>query len=200
MARKRRNSTALENMQNDGGYSKKAYEVLDFTYYDTIKLVSTVLTHNFFTVPLGAAGKTLADTNLVTARVLPQGQNLKVHNLKMFYIAKEVRVETELLAIYQVLKNTTISIEIPGKENLGQWPISEIFGVASLIQVTPAVAGDYCSQIQPSYKAIFPLNYAIKIGAVQTFSVKLQHHVAPAAGLDGDSIMLGFNGRLKRMS
>lgn len=191
---------ALQQLQDDSAYSKRAMEILDWTYYDTFKLVSTVLTHRLFTVPLGQAGKTLADTNLPNASQLPQGQNLKIHALKIFYFGSEARIESELQNIYEVLRNSTFRFLVPGKDTLGTWPLSEVMGTPYLVQLTPSVAGDNIPMILPTFKGVYPLNFPLKIGAVQTFEVEIQHHVAPDAALDNDQIRVGLNGRLRRMS
>lgn len=190
----------LQKLQDDSAYSKRAMEILDWTYYDTLKMLSTVLTHNLFAIPLGQAGKTLADTNLPNASQLPQGQNLKVHAIKIFYFGSEPRSESQLNNIYLMLKNTTFNFVVPGKDTLGQWPLSEILGTSFQLQLTPSVAGDNIPMIQPSFKGVYPLNFPIKIGAVQSFKVEIQHHVAPSADLNDDEIRIGLNGRLRRMS
>ncbi len=191
---------ALQRLQDDSAYSKRAMEVLDWTYYDTFKLLSTTLTHRLFTVPLGQAGKTLADTNLPNASQLPQGQNLKVHALKLFYMATAERDEDTLQNIYDVLRNTTFRFLVPGKDTLGTWPLAEVMGTPFLVKMLPSVAGDNVPMISPSFKGVYPLNFPLKIGAVQTFEVEIQHHVAPAAALNDDEIRVGLNGRLRRMS
>ena len=193
-------SGALQLLQNMGGYSNKAAEFLDWTYWDSFKLLSTTLAHNLFTTPLGAGGKNLSDTNWLNASQLPQGQAMDVKNLKVFYIASEVRSEVELETLYQVLQDTTFNIAIPGKDSMGQWTFMELMGAATLIQLTPSVASDNITQIQPRYHGIFPLNNKFSIGGVQTIKVEVVHHVAPAAGLDGDKIVFGLNGNLVRMA
>lgn len=191
---------ALRKLADDSAYSKTAAEVLDWTYYDTIKLVSTTLVHRFFINPLGSGGKTLADTNLTLAGILPQGQNMKVKAIKLFLTGADAHTETDLLNIFIMLKNTTIEFVIPGKDSMGTWTLQEMFGISTAVQLTPSVAGDNIPMPQARYTSIFPLNKAIKIGATQAFEIRLTHHVAPNSGLDNDTLMVGLNGRLVRMS
>jgi hypothetical protein len=193
-------SGALQLLQNMSGYSGKAAEFLDWTYWDSFKMLSTVLTHDLFTIPLGQAGKNLSDTNWLNASQLPQGQAMDVKNLKIFYIASEVRTEAELEEIYQTFQDTTFNIKIPGKDSMGQWTMMELMGTATLIQVTPSVAGDNITQIQPRYHGIFPLNNKFSIGGVQTIKVEVINHVASPASLDDDKVFFGLNGNLVRMS
>lgn len=192
---------ALEALQNDSAYSKRAMEVLDWTYYDTFKLETGILTHRLFTIPLGQAGKTLADTNLPTASQLPQGQNLKVHAIKMFYMGTAAATpEVDLQHIYDVFRNTTLNFKVPGKDSLGLWTLVEIMGNPFQVQMTPAVAGDNIPMVAATFKGVYPLNFPLKIGAVQAFEVEITHHVAPNTAIDDDTIRIGLNGRLRRMS
>ncbi len=191
---------ALQKLQDASAYSKTAAEVLDFSYYDTISLLSTTLTHRYFVVPLGQAGKTLADTNMVLAGLLPQGQNMTVKAIKMFYVTDTAFATADIQLFYDLIKNTTLEFIVPGKENLGQWNLQEIMGMSTMISMIPAVAGDNIPLNMPRYHGVFPLNRSIKIGATQAFEVRLQHHVAPNSSLDGNFMMVSLYGKLIRMS
>jgi len=191
---------ALAKLQDDSAYSKNAGEVLDWTYYDTISIISTTLMHRFYTVPLGQGGKTLADTNLPNSSLLPQGHNMKVHAINPFYITDAALATENLQMVYDLLNNTTIEFLVPGKATLGTWRLAEIFGSSFMAPLVPTVAGDVIQQNKCDFKPTFPLNYPIKIGAIQTFEIQLVHHVAPNAALDGNKICLGMRGRLVRMS
>lgn len=197
---RRRRQPALQQLQDDSAYSKRTVEVLDYTYYDRMALLSTVTKTRMFTVQLGQQGKSLADTNMLNSSLLPQGQNLKVYFIKIGFHCVAVRTETELQSIYDFIRETTLTFKIPGKDNLGIWPLHELMGIATLIDLVPSVAGDNIPLIQPSYKSVYPLNFQIKLGAIQTFEVEVEQHTASAADLDGDFLWVGLNGRLRRMS
>lgn len=197
MAKKR---NALQKLQDASAYSRTAAEVLDFSYYDTISVLSTILTHRYYVVPLGQAGKTLADTNMVLAGLLPQGQNMTVKAIKIFYTTDSAFATADLQLFYTMIKNTTLEFIVPGKENLGQWNLQEIIGQSTMIPVIPTVAGDNIPINQPRWHGVFPLNRSIRIGATQAFEVRLQHHVAPDASLDGNKMMVSLYGKLIRMS
>lgn len=191
---------ALQRLQAAGSYSDSEGEKLDWTYYDTIALLSTTLMHRFFAIPLGQAGKTLADTNLPNAGLLPQGHNLRIHGLKAWYVGTDALATADLLALYNMLNNTTIEFLVPGKATLGTWRLAEIFGSPMLATCIPTTAGNYIQQVKGDFKPVFPLNFPINVGAVQSFEVRLTHHVAPAAELDADKLVFGLRGRLLRMA
>lgn len=193
-------NNALQKLQDASAYSKTAAEVLDFSYYDTIKLDTTVLTHRLYVVPLGQAGKTLADTNMILAGLLPQGQNMTVRAIKFFFAAQQQYATVNVLQYYQMIKQTTLEFIVPGKENLGQWNLQEITGMPATIPVTPTVAGDNEPLMQGRFHGVFPLNRPIRIGATQAFEVRIQHHVAPNVALDDDLMMISLYGKLIRMS
>lgn len=195
-----RRKSALSRMQLDSAYSKSAAEKLDYELWDTISLLSTTLTHRFFVNPLGSGGKTLADTNMVNAGLLPQGQNMKIHSIETLYTADAAFATADIQLFYTMLKQTTVEFVVPGKDNLGQWVLAKLLGPCQLIPVTPSAAGDNLPFNLPTFKGIYPLNYPIKIGAVQSFEVRLVHHVAPDASLDANLLMISLHGRLFRMS
>lgn len=196
----RRTKSALDRLQSDGAYSKRAAEKLDYELWDTISLLSTTLTHRFFVNPLGSGGKTLADTNMINAGLLPQGQNMKIHSIEVLYMSDTVFGTDDIQLFYTMLKQTTVEFVVPGKDNLGQWILAKLFGMCQIISLTPTAAGDNLPFNLPTFKGIYPLNYPIKIGAVQSFEVRLTHQVAPNASLDGNLLMISLHGRLFRMS
>lgn len=192
--------SALQKLQQASAYSKTAAEVLDFSYYDTIDLDTTVLTHRLYVVPLGQAGKTLADTNMILAGLLPQGQNMTVRAIKFFFVSKTNFASVNIQQYYDMVKETTLEFIVPGKENLGQWNLMEIAGMPSMIAFTPTVAGDNEPLMQGRWHGVFPLNRPIRIGATQAFEVRIQHHVAPNVALDDCRLMISLYGKLIRMS
>ena len=193
-------ANALQKLQDKSSYSNQAGEKIDWSYYDTITLISTTLVHRFFTVSLGQNGKTLADTNLVQSGLLPQGQNMKVHALKVAYVANSAKGTAELNTYFNLLNDTVIELIVPGKDSLGTWRLAEIMGINQLFPIIPTVAGDNISQPQPMFNGIFPLNIPWQIGAIQSFEVRLTHTVAVNAQLEDDKIVFMLNGRLIRMS
>lgn len=199
MPRRTRRS-ALSKMQQDSAYSKSAAEKLDWEIWDTISLLSTTQTHRFFVNPLGSGGKTLADTNMINAGLLPQGQNMKIHAIEVLYMSDTVFGTDDIQLFYTMLKETTVEFVVPGKDNLGQWILAKLFGMCQLISLTPTAAGDNLPFNMPTFKGIYPLNYPIKIGAVQSFECRLVHHVAPNASLDANKLLISLHGRLFRMS
>ncbi len=195
-----RKVSALNKLADAGSYSKTSAEVIDFTYYDTFSMATATLIHRMFVTPLGQAGKTLADTNMILAGLLPQGQNMTIRAFKFFYISDSEFATADIQLFYSMIKDTTFEFAVPGKENLGQFNLMEIAGISTMIAMTPSAAGDNIPLIQPTYKGIFPLNRPIRIGATQAFEVRIQHQVAPNASLDGNRMMIGLYGKLIRMS
>lgn len=194
-------SSALRKLEENGSYSKTAAEVLDFSYYDTMVMATGTLLQRLFITPLGQGGKSLADTNMVSAGQLPQGQNFKIYNFKVFYQSYGGEfASADVNLWYKMLTETTFEFIVPGKDNLGQWTLWEMIGESTMIALIPTTAGDNIPINQPRYGGVFPLNKPIKIGAVQSFEVRIQHHVAPSANLDADKLFISLNGRLVRMS
>lgn len=198
MARYRK-KPALQALQDRSSYSKNAMEVLDWSYYDTAIIAAGTLIHRMFTVGLGGA-KTLADTNMPNNNQLPQGQNLEIRAFKFFYKTDAAKATADVQSFYDLLNRTTFEFTVPGKDTLGTFCLDELFGMSTMFALTPTVAGDNIPLNKGEYRAVYPLNKPIIIGAVQTFEVRITHQVAPAAALDDDLLKISLNGILNRMS
>lgn len=189
---------ALERL-SIGTYGTEG-DVLDWTYWDEEILAAATLTQRLFTVQLGGAGKTLAQTNLTTAGQIPQGQKFDVMALKLFYTTSGAKATADVQTWYSMLANTTMSIKLQNKETMGQWTLQEILGMPTQFALTPTVAGDNIPVNLPKYPGIFPLNKKITLAALTPFEVTIVHHVAPGAALNGDSLKVGLSGILTRVS
>lgn len=192
---------ALTNLQQ-GTYDSRG-EKLDYTYYDQASLLSTTLSHRFFTAGLGGGtGKTLDQTNLQIGGSIPQGQNLRVYNLKTMITGPTTTLSDAALQNYfDMLRETTVSFRIPGKDALGIWTLQELVGASVNIIHTPTLAANNIAlSAVARYVAILPLNQYIELAALTPFELLFEHHVAPNATLDAMIVKLGLNGRLKRAS
>ena len=175
-------------------------EQLEWSYYDTAVIAAATLVHRLFTNPLGAGGKTLADTNLTQAGQMPQGQHLEVNALKIMYTSDAAKATAVVQNLYDLLTESTISIEIANNKSMGQWTLQELMGAATLFALTPTAAGDNIPVIQPRYTGVYLLNVPIIIAALTPFEVTLTHHVAPAAALADDKLKISLAGILTRAS
>lgn len=189
---------ALEKL-SVGTYGSEG-DVLDWTYYDVAALAAATLTHQFFTTPLGQAGKTLADTNLTLAGQIPQGQLMDIRAIKIFYTTNGALATADVQSFYTMLDQTTVSIKLENKDTMGQWTLQELLGVSTLAAMTPTAAGDNIPLISPKFHGVFPLNNKIVLAAMTPFKVTVQHHTAVAAGLADDRLKIGLAGILTRVT
>jgi hypothetical protein len=196
---------AINAMQT--GTYKGSGDILDWTLWDRFEVDGTTptLIHRLFVNGLGSPGgvagnRNLADTNLVGNQGIPLGQKLYVRAIKVFYRADEVRTPAELVAWHDLLANTTINFTIPGKDTYGQWALDEVLGIPVSMMNVPAATNYNPSESAGKYVGILPLNLPITLSSQVAFNVVVEHHVAPAAGLDDDLIKIGLNGILERLS
>lgn len=175
-------------------------EQLEWSYFDTATIAAATLVHRLFTNPLGAGGKTLADTNLTQAGQMPQGQHLEVNAIKVMYTSDAAKATAAVQNLYDLFTETTISVEIANNKSMGQWTIQELMGAATLFALTPTAAGDNIPLIQPRYTGVYLLNVPIVIAALTPFEVTVTHHVAPAAALADDKLKISLAGILTRAS
>lgn len=177
-------------------------ELIDWSYYDTATLAVATTVHRLFTIGLGggAVPKTLQTTNMTTGGSIPQGQNFTVHAIKVFYNTNNALATADVLAFYNMLKNTTVEVILPGKDSLGTWVLQELFGMSVAAAVVPTVAGDNLDFNTPRYHGVFPLNIPLVLAALTPFELRMTHHVAVTAGLADDRIQISLSGKLRRSS
>jgi hypothetical protein len=192
-----RGGAALAKLQ-EGTYGTGG-EVIDKTFWDTLVLASATTVYRMFTVPNGQAGKTLDLTNMISTGQISQGQNHTVNSIFVEYIAKAQRAAADLVKIYSVLNHTTVEIEIPGKDNLGDWTLAQIMGAAFVVPFAAAATINQ-PMIQPQFNGVLHLKVPIVLSALTSFAVKVVPQVATDAALDGDFIRIGLRGILKRSS
>lgn len=175
-------------------------EKLRWSYYDRMLVSATVLTQRLFTIPLGQAGKTLADTNLTVAGQIPQGQQLHVNEIFVMYKSAATKATTNVQMIYDMFEQSTLSIKLQNKDAMLQVTLQEVLGASSLIALTPTAAGDNIPLIQPKYHGIYPISPMIVLAALTPFEITIQHHTAPNAALANDVLKVALRGTLFRAS
>jgi len=190
--------TALEKTQQ-GSFGTEG-EQLEWSYYDTATIAAATLVHRLFTNPLGAAGKTKADTNLTTAAQMPQGHHLEVNAIKVMYESNAAKATAAVQNFYDLLTETTATFILGSVKDMGEWTLQELMGCASLFAMTPTAAGDNIPLVQPRFTGIYPLNVPIVIAALTPFECRIEHHVAPAAALADDKLKISLCGILTRLS
>lgn len=194
---------ALDSLST--GTYKDSGDIIDYSVYDRLDMLSTTLEHQLFVTGVGGndpAGniKTLADTNLVGSNGLPVGQKLYVNALKIFYTSTDVEGwdAADINALQEMIEQTTLTIEISGKANYGQWKLNEILGVPVQGQGVVAALGQLASYGR--FLGIYPLNLPIVLAQQVNFRVIVEHHAAASDLLDGDWMTISLSGILERLS
>lgn len=195
---------AINSLQT--GTYKGSGDVIDYSLYDRIDMLSTRLQHHMFQIGIGQndpAGvvKTGADTNVQGAQGVPVGQKLYVNALKVMYTSTAATVTAAILNAFQeMVEQTTLAFNITGKANYGIWKLNEIFGVPLQMALEPAALGSLFPASNGRFLGIYPLNLPIVLAQQVQFEVFVEHHVAPAAALDGDFMSCSLCGILERLS
>jgi len=195
----------LQNL--DRGTHARGGEVMDWTYYDSFNVAASPLARNMFQTAVGQSSKTLDQTNMTANGLIPTGQRLTIHRIKMFYISQSSYWASAGTAIiqkwYNLLAFSTFEFKIPGKDSLLTLTLQELLGPATLCADVPTVSGDSIRFIQPRYSGIFPLNKPIILAENTSFGCLITHQTAPDStlyGTTGDIIKIGLNGILERKS
>jgi len=177
-------------------------EVLDKTIWDTAILLAATVVHRLFTIPLGGGvpAKTLDRTNMTQGGQMPQGQNLAVRAIKIFYTTIGALATADVQTLYTFLRTCTAEIILPGKDTMGEWTLMELMGTPLLAAEIPTAAGDNIPLISSRFHGIMPLNTPLVLAALTPFEVRLTCHTPSGAALDGDFIGIGLTGTLQRAS
>lgn len=194
---------ALKEMQS-GTYSGSG-DIFDYSIYDRALLLSTRLQHRLFKIPFGQNDpggvlKTLADTNVQTGNGIPQGLKIMVKWIKIFYSAVAVRSQVTEAAIHQMLRETTVNLYLFGKDSYGLWTLEELMGMPMSVAVQTAAVNIGYTASTGRYVGVYPLQIPIVLASQTVYELTVQHHVAPAAGLDGDKLRFSLCGVAGRLS
>jgi hypothetical protein len=171
-------------------------DVSDWSYYDTLTIDPTNSEYTLFNQN---AGRSLAETNYNGNGLFPQAQQLRIKAFKVFYRANGTKNSNDITSLYQLLEQSTITLQIQNKAPSYQKTLMETFGISMGFHATPTVAGD--TELIMSlnrFVGIDPLNRAIVIAALTPFTVNIKFYGPIAAGLTGDKIKIALSGLLKR--
>lgn len=192
---------SLEMMQQ--GTRQATAEKLDYTFYDTLRLLANIRDYRFFALALGQGNppKTKAQTNMRSNAQIPQGHNHEVLEMHFGFTGNTIKTEAESLEFSQFLNTTSVTFNMPGKDDFGIWKLSELVGNFVRLAVSPAVAGDaYINNNSGIWNSRFKLMIPVVLPALETFEVSFDLFEDPPAGLIGDDMTFGLRGHLIRLN
>lgn len=100
----------------NGTFGPGAQVLADYIY-DTVTLVTGATKLDFFSVPVGQGGKTLADTNLTLPGQLPRGQAFEVHAVDFRILKNTGTVNTAAVAaIFDMIAGSAWRHYFPGSD------------------------------------------------------------------------------------
>jgi len=189
--------TALEKLRQ-GTYDPASGQIRWWTYYDRAIMAAATLEHTYFAVPKGQGGKTLADTNMPNAALMPQGHNFEIHAIEAFYVADGAKTQAEYQNVIDMMRDTYLQFEIEALANQLQLPIQVLFGNPMPQVVTGAAAGDQVTS-RAQYKGMWELPVPIVLAAETSWRITMTHTVAVNASLADDELMISLVGALVSM-
>lgn len=189
-------AAAVNTLKYSQGTYSAGGDAIDWSYYDTNQIPAAAGQVRYFVNPIGAGGKTIADTNMIAAGQIPKAQNHVVTHIKSFYTSASAKGTAQVQGFYALLKATVVEFIIANKYYYGQWCLQELMGIASLFALTPSTAADNIPLIQPRFHGIFPLNTPIVLAENTNFELKVTYTATPAQYLPADLLMLSLYGKL----
>jgi hypothetical protein len=189
---------SLDNLST--GARTGSGEVLNYTFYDVIKLATGATEQRFFQIPLGQGSpvKNLSQTNIKTPGSMPNAQRLTVHNIKVQYKSRTVMNEAVFQKVQNFIWDAVVVFRMPGKDDFGTWKLNEMFCQALNVVITPAVAGNNVAGVGTGiYNGIFNLKVPIILPALESFEFVVS---CPAidADLNNHELYIGLNGNYER--
>lgn len=199
--------SGLQTMQS-GSRSNSNAEKYNYYYWDRHVIASNVLEVDLFKVPVGqpapsGVAKNLADTNLIDSGKVANGKKFLCKEIQMHYSSNgNIHNSSDIRYLYQMIENTTILLDIDGKQDMGRWCLSHFFGstlnfacAADKVQTPDLGISEAQNATTISiFKSSIKLTIPLVLASLQNFSFKLRHHVAPDAVLNGDSLKMTLIG------
>jgi hypothetical protein len=192
-------TTLFMQQLQDGAFGGDA-DVKQYSIYDTQLVINAAVTQRYFTnqlgSPLGAGVKTLADTNMTTAGVMPQGQHFSAMAIQVMYTTAAAKATADVQSLYTFMNETTVELIRASKYTMWQGKLGELMGDALKFAMVPTVAGDNIPLNQPRFTGIYPLNEPIVFPALIGIEAEVTNHVVPAAALADDKLCISLQGLL----
>lgn len=178
-----------------GTYNPNDGQKLWWIYYDRAIMAAATLQHQLFTVPLGQAGKTLADTNCTVGGEIPKGQNFEVKGIELYYVSDAAKTVAQLQNVIDMFRDTTLEFIISGKSAQLQANLTILFGSPFTQHVTGGAAGDQLTG-RSQFNNMFELPTPIILAAKTNYRIEIQHHIAVNASLADDELLVALVGNL----
>lgn len=192
-----KSNKALQNMQA-GTRSDKQGDVFQYSYWDRYTLNDAISEITLFQTAQGqgTVPRNFAETNMLQAGCIPNGKQFVWHELKCYYVGQSVKATADLLPIYNLLVNTTVSLDIDGKQDLGMWTLNEIFDNPMSIICSPATGYVNFNQISTISKlnGHLLLSLPITLASLQRFGLRIKHYTPVVTALKGDYIVFTMSG------
>ena len=191
------NFPSFEQLDNWSVNRSGDYEVIHQSLYDFQTYAQAGQTSlNFYSVPKGQSSKTIADTNLTLAGVLPAPIHFVVQSIEVYFIPAPLPVTVETAAdltvvvpdytndVFEVWESGSLDFVIGSKSYLQEAPIGRFpqktrmnVDTSSALQVKQAIAADQHWALASDYAAFAGRPYWIDpwllLVPTQNFSVEL---------------------------
>lgn len=190
-------TTAAEELSK-GTYDPVGGELREWSYWDTISLLSTTEEFLLFTVPKSGTKKT-ADTNFPLAGVMPDYQSFATDALKVIVIPDSVLTQANYLLYLAFLEQTTIELSIENKAPMWQFTLAEVMDAADPNVVTGGAVGDQVTD-RNIHKGLRPLFVPSVLAANVPFNVRVNLDTASNAAIDGFKVKVIMKGAKKSLN
>jgi len=113
-------ASAAANAYRKAGSYQGSQDTNDILVWDTLPFSTTQQEYIFYSQPVGSGttAKTRVDTNMITPRTMPFGQDVVVRAIGFHYIPKVVdaTLPTRVQAFYTVMEESLVQFQITGRE------------------------------------------------------------------------------------
>lgn len=165
--------------------------------YDTFVYLNTASQQQFLFQTF--AGRTLDLTNMTDAGKLPTGKSLIVRSFNVYLYMPVVLTNAKALKLYDFLARTTCEFVKENRAPSFTKTLQMLFGLTSLMQLVPTVAGDTVGIPQPFYRGKMKIDTsALNLGSNQTFKVIQTTNVALDADLNTLQIRYELDGLMSK--
>lgn len=148
--------------------------------FDTISITNAA-THRFFQSSVGNNAKSAADTNMQSGGTIPQGQQVIIDKIKLFFSGRIVLTEAIVKDLMIWIERTVVEFSIGSNKILLQAPLSEVLGNPWALFMAATTAGNSIDNFIGRLPGFIDLrNAPIILGSTIPFELRLNTFDAPS--------------------
>lgn len=187
-------------IQLDDGTWGPGGELLQYPVYDRLTIANATLQWTLFKNAVNETRNgvvlNFADTNITKSDGVPKSQKWTFWRMYVRYLSTSAKTDAIIQNFLSMVQETVLRFKIESKDEMFTVPLWKFFGADQLLSA-PAVTVNSRFP-QAVFDGVWELKIPIVLENLTTFSLEVEHLVAPNAALNGDFLAFEFDGERAR--